>query len=508
MRQSPASHRASGACARRLHAIAVAAVTALAACGGDGPPPAEVERAGGVITLFTDSTELFMEHPALIVGAPGTFAVHLTDLTDFAPLRSGRVTLRFTPRGGGAPLVVVQDAPRAPGIYGPRPEFARAGTYDLTILVESPQARDSIAVPGLTVYATEADAPLASEEDDDGISFLKEQQWKTDGFRTAFPVAGTIRAALEVPGEVEAVAGRLVVVAAPIGGVMDVAAVAQAPAPGERVTRGQVLARLTPALGDAGAAYADARARLREAEDEHARAQRLVAAEAAPTRRVHEAGIRLAAAREALAGLGGGALGDDGRLEIVAPIAGTVTERHVVPGGRVDAGTPLFTIVDASALWLTAHVPAADAARVARGAPATFTVEGDAAVRTTGRLRAVGSTIDATTRSVRVTYEVGNRDGAIRVGALARVAVTTDASLTGLLVPDAAILEEDGRPFVYVQSGGETFVRRDITTGGTDGVRTVVRSGLTATDRVVTGAAYQVKLASLSTAVPTHGHEH
>jgi hypothetical protein len=126
----------------------VATAVLVAACSRSGKPDAASEPAGGAITIWTDSTELFMEHPALIVGAPDKFAVHLTDITDFAPLRSGRITLRFVPRDGGAPLVVSQDVPRAPGIYGPAPEFKRAGIYDLTILVASPQARDSITVPG------------------------------------------------------------------------------------------------------------------------------------------------------------------------------------------------------------------------------------------------------------------------------------------------------------------------------------------------------------------------
>jgi hypothetical protein len=92
-----------------------------------------------------------MEHPALIVGTPDKFAVHLTGLTDFAPLRSGPITLRFQPRDRGAPVVVRQHAPRSPGIYGPAPEFAKPGVYDLTLIVESPQARDSIAVRDLCV---------------------------------------------------------------------------------------------------------------------------------------------------------------------------------------------------------------------------------------------------------------------------------------------------------------------------------------------------------------------
>jgi len=36
----------------------------------------------------------------------------------------------------------------------------------------------------------------------------------------------------------------------------------------------------------------------------------------------------------------------------------------------------------------------------------------------------------------------------------------------------------------------------------------LVLDGLKAGERVVTAAAYQVRLASLSTAAPAHGHEH
>src|ERR687892_1578737 len=154
---------------------------ALAACSSGPADGVETEGeagpAGGAITLWTDSTELFMEHPALIVGAPDKFAVHLTDLTDFAPLRSGRVTLRFEPKGGGDPVVVTQDAPRAPGIYGPAPEFTRPGVYDLMITVESPQAHDVIRVPDLRVYASAEEAPKEKGGEGGGISFLKEQQW-------------------------------------------------------------------------------------------------------------------------------------------------------------------------------------------------------------------------------------------------------------------------------------------------------------------------------------------
>ena len=483
---------------------------AIGACGkGGAPEGGDSEPAGGSITQWTDSTELFMEHPALIVGEAGRFAIHLTDLTDFAPLRSGRVTLRFHPRAGGAPLVVEQDSPRAPGIYGPAPVFSAPGEYDLTILVDSPQAKDSITVPGLRVYPSAAEAPRGAAAGEAGISFLKEQQWKTPGFATAFADSGLVRESFDAPGTIEPAAGRYAEVAAPLSGLVDAAGVAESPIPGQRVNPGQVLAWLTPALGEGGnASLAEARARLREAEDEHARARRLVAAEAAPARRLHEAEIRLAAAREALAGLAGSGELRDGRLAVRAPIAGVVARRAIVPGARIEAGSLLFTIVDPSVVWLIVNVPADRAASVGRSSVASFELAGSRRRYDTGPMVSAGSIIDSLSRTLPVIYRVPNRDGSLRVGAIARVAVHSGRTAGGVVVPAGAVLEEDGRPIAYVQVEGETFERRELRIDGSDTGRVLVGRGISVGERVVTGAAYQVRLASLSTAVPAHGHEH
>ena len=493
----------------RILLLAALTVSAGACDRGDGEAPgAEGGPAGGAVTLWTDSTELFMEHPALIVGAPEKFAVHLTDLTDFAPLRSGRITLRFVPRDGGAPVVSTQEEPRVPGIYGPAPAFAEAGLYDLTLTVESPQAHDEIEVPGLRVYPGVEAAPSEEGGDPGGISFLKEQQWKAPGFATTAAAIGRVTGTFEATGQIVPAGGRIARLSAPVPGTIDAAGVAGAPIPGQRVTRGQVLAVLTPALGEGGSAYAEARAALRVAEDEYARAKRLLAVEAVPERRFHEAEIRLAAAREALAAFDGGAGRADGKVVIRAPLTGVVASRTLVPGSRVEAGRELFTVVDPSMVWLEARVPAAEAARVSPGGSATFRVTGSPATYATRRTLSVGSVIDSMSRTVPVMYEVRNADGSLKIGMNVQVAVSTGHEIEGVVIPSSGVLDEDGRPIAYVQVEGERFERRELVIGGQDASRTLVHSGLEAGERVVTGAAYQVRLASLSTSVPAHGHEH
>jgi multidrug efflux pump subunit AcrA (membrane-fusion protein) len=76
------------------------------------------------------------------------------------------------------------------------------------------------------------------------------------------------------------------------------------------------------------------------------------------------------------------------------------------------------------------------------------------------------------------------------------------------VVPTAAIVDDAGRPIVFVQRAGETFERRAVTLGARTGDVVQILDGVKAGDRVVTKGAYLVRLASLSTSVPAEGHVH
>jgi multidrug efflux pump subunit AcrA (membrane-fusion protein) len=75
-------------------------------------------------------------------------------------------------------------------------------------------------------------------------------------------------------------------------------------------------------------------------------------------------------------------------------------------------------------------------------------------------------------------------------------------------VPKAAVLMEAGRPYVFVQTGGESFARRLIEIAARDGDLVGIRSGLVLGERVVTRGAYDVQLASAAGGLPAEGHVH
>ena len=76
------------------------------------------------------------------------------------------------------------------------------------------------------------------------------------------------------------------------------------------------------------------------------------------------------------------------------------------------------------------------------------------------------------------------------------------------VVPRDAVLMEAGRPYVFVQIGGEAFSRRYVEVASRDGDLIGIRSGVMPGDRVVTRGAYEVQLASAAKGLPAEGHVH
>ena len=76
------------------------------------------------------------------------------------------------------------------------------------------------------------------------------------------------------------------------------------------------------------------------------------------------------------------------------------------------------------------------------------------------------------------------------------------------VVPEGAIIDDGGRPVVFVQRGGETFLRRPVKLGMRNHGMVQVLDGVKAGGRVVIKGAYLIRLSTMSSAVPAHGHVH
>ena len=458
-----------------------------------------------VVTQWGDSTELFLEYPHPVAGQPtGNWAIHLTSMATFEPIRSGSLVVRFLSGETVEESFTIEDVARD-GIFLLDPVIATPGRYRVELALESPQGQSQHVLPDVQVFASQSEAPLAEEEEAEGIPFLKEQQWQIP-WAAAPAAVGSILQTAAVPGEIVAPDGALVQVGAPVAGIALEEPNREAPSVGQSVREGQVLAVLAPTAQEGG--FARAVGNVQRLEREVQRAERLLEAGAIPERRLEEARQDLEVARAEAEAMGASGSDDPSRLRLASPMTGVVATRNFVPGGRVEAGAPLFTIVAPGAAWLRLAVPADIASSMPRRASARYRLEGSQEVSEAGGLVSVGRIMDPQTRTVPIVFDISETSDRFVYGQLAEAFIPAGAEESGIVIPNAAIIDDNGTQVAYVQVGGETFERRILALGATDGVRTVVRAGITPGEMTVVQGAYQVRLASMSGSEFAGGHVH
>ncbi|GAB5352075.1 efflux RND transporter periplasmic adaptor subunit [Qipengyuania sp. 483] len=171
------------------------------------------------------------------------------------------------------------------------------------------------------------------------------------------------------------------------------------------------------------------------------------------------------------------------RLNIVAPAAGLVLERNVEPGQTVGAGSQaLFTIAQGGEMEMLAQLGETELASVRAGATAeVFPVGTEKGF--TGQIWQIAPTIDDTTRqgTARIALSYSPE---LKPGGFASATINSGTVVAPVL-PESALLDDDGQTYVYIIDSENKVARRNVETGIiTDGGLTVT-DGLSGNERVV-----------------------
>lgn len=497
----------------------------LSACSTQPPAPATAkneppERRTENTTDWTQKTELYLEYPALVAGEDSRFAIHLTRLNDFKPVPAGKSSVKLT-YADGMTEFFSSPKPSKAGIFGVTVKPSHAGTVTIEVSLDSPELSDSHRIADVPVYKVLSEAPTGeAAATEETMPFLKEQQWALD-FGTALAETGNIRDSLTVPAEVTPRSGGQVDVTTPFAGRVtgDIL-----PVLGSHVTQGQVLASIVPPTSvpnDRAAldlAKAEADAAVQYATKDRDRAARLVDAGAAPRKRLEEATTALSIAQARVNAADerirqfDTARSSEGAsstaFAIRAPFSGTVIETAASLGANLKSGDLLFRILDTDRVYVSAIVPEADFPKARTVTGAEIEIPGLDRPRPAGRLVSIGKVVDAATRTFPITYEFPNTDNRIAINQTVTTRLFLNATRTAVMIPESALVDDAGRPVVFIQRSGEKFVRRPVDVGSRQSGLAEITSGVQKGDRIVVKGAYLIRLSSMSSAIPAHGHVH
>jgi RND family efflux transporter MFP subunit len=500
---------------KKLFSISILAGILLAACTPAADDAQTAHDHSGIklqLVSYNPDFELFAEADPFIVDHPSAILAHFTLLEDFNPLDSASITVSLIVGSKGIRQTV--DAAIRPGIYSFNLQPIVSGEGELIFDLKYAGGESQILVKDVTVYFDEEEAMHVADEklisDPNGIVFTKEQSWKVD-FATAEVQQEDIGMVIKTSAQIQPAQSDMTSVAARTSGIVKFSG--DNIFEGTSVRAGEALFSISGsglANDNTYVRYAEAKSKYEESLANYERLKLLAEDKIVTEKALLEAKSEYDRAKAVYENMQNNF---SGGVQIVkSPISGFVKHLYVRNGEYVAAGQQLIDISQNEKLILMADVqqkyanflPFAVTANIRSiQAQKTYTLE-----ECNGKLLSYGRSVNHDNFMIPVRYEIDNVFGFLP-GSFVELYIITANDQKALTVSNKALLEEQGKYFVLVQLTPELFTKREVEPGANNGLKTEIKSGLEAHDRVVTDGAILVKVSQASGALDPHaGHVH
>lgn len=194
---------------------------------------------------------------------------------------------------------------------------------------------------------------------------------------------------------------------------------------------------------------------------------------------------------------------------VIAPFAGTVTERFASQGSFIANGQPILSVTDFDTLVARVYVPEKELDRIKVGQPARVVGKAAKGRVGTGTIRRIAPIVDPTTGTVKLTVglppELAGGETGFLPGMYAEVTLTTERREDALLVPKQAVVHDEEDTFVFVVEGDRAR-RTRVKPGSSDAVKTEILEGLDVGTEIVIAGQSGLKEGSLIGRVDEDGN--
>lgn len=464
------------------------------------------------LTEYSDNMELFAEADPFAVGQNSAILAHFSWLENFKPLESGDVTVFLIVGGKGVKQTLSQ--PVRPGIYKFEIQPQVTGEGKIIFDINSKEGKSQIIVNNITVYDNMHNAEHAAEDivvsETNATVFTKEQSWKID-FATEHPNVEPFGQVIKTTAQVESAQGDEILISAKTNGVVMLSA--DDVVEGKKVTNGQIIFSISGsglANNNPSTQYAEAKNNYEKTKSDYERLKGLADDKIVSEKDFLNAKNLYDNAKVAYDNLNKNfnAFGQ----KVTSSMNGYVKQIFVQNGQYVEAGQPIVSISQNKTLLLKAEVQQKYAPVLGLINSAnirtlhdnqTYTLE-----QLKGKMLSFGRNTNKDNYLIPISLQIDNK-GAFVSGGFVELYLKTQSSTQALTIPNAALLEEQGIFYVFVQVHPELFEKREVKVGVTDGLKTEITKGVTAQERVVTTGAILVKLAQATGTLDAHsGHNH
>ncbi len=188
-------------------------------------------------------------------------------------------------------------------------------------------------------------------------------------------------------------------------------------------------------------------------------------------------------------------------FDVLSPITGTVTQRHVAHGDYVKEGAVLFEVIDLSKVWIMFEAYESDLPWIKKGDHIEFTIQSLPGNSYDSKVTYIDPFIDADSRIARVRVELPNSKRELKPEMFANGVLHSQIAknTNELLIPKSAILWTGKRAVVYVKVPDRetpSFLYREITLGPEAGNFYVVEDGLSEGEEIATNGVFRIDAAA------------
>ena len=460
------------------------------------------------LNAWTDQTELFVDFSVLSVGRQTRFAAHFTSLPAYKPYKNGECRVELL-KDGVRKTVAEVKTPVSEGLFLPELTPTEAGDYSLLFYFSNGVEIDTFRFQNIKVYKNEDDAihfyPHPAESDH--TEFSKEQAWKID-FGIKRVAYDDIQKVIRTSGEILSMESDEKLVTASTDGLVIFKS--------NNLVEGQSINKGTPLFvinseklieSNLSEKYAVLKANVEASKKSLERSRELLEKNIISQKEFENRERAYAvdlASYETLNknySVGGMSLG--------APGSGILKKLHVTNGQFVKEGQALAVISSNKKLLVEAEVSQKYFKEVSKIQSANIKLPwNDEVVSIEDYNGKIISTTSSTKQHyIPVLFQIDNK-GDIMPGTFLEIYLKTSENTNALVIPRSALLKEYDMYFVYVMTAGEEFEKRNVKLGVDDGEQVEIISGLKENDVIVSQGAYAIKMASMSSSIPSHGHAH
>jgi len=178
-------------------------------------------------------------------------------------------------------------------------------------------------------------------------------------------------------------------------------------------------------------------------------------------------------------------------IPVVAPEGGVVSAPPVVAGQVVAYLDPLADLVDPNTVYVDTAVPAENVHDISVGMPATVKSPLKPNIEMPARVAAILPNFNAGSATSPARIEFTGPDRIIEAGAPTEVTVTTKSIADAIVIPSAALFQDDAGSFYVFTMGADNRAHRvPVTLGIRNSDQVQVTSGVASGDTVITSGGY------------------